>query len=146
MVKSYQVLGTKTNTHTREGLSEKTRSWLWRGREQASRPQGRTVCHQLKIKDRAAHTKTGQGGVNSENGKCSGQDKVKDKGKTEGNQSRNGWLEGDGRLLNLVERSDGKPRGSFVGNKAVVVKLVNEETKKGQRGPRGSLETMMTDL
>lgn len=33
-------------------------------------------------------------------------------------------------IPNLTERRDGKPRGSSEGNKAVVVKLVNEKQRK----------------
>lgn len=48
------------------------------------------MCHQLKINDRGALTKTGQGGTNLENGERTSQNEVKDKGKTEGSQSRHG--------------------------------------------------------
>jgi len=46
------------------------------------------MCHQLKINDRGACTKTGQGGTNLENGAQTSQNEVKDKGKTEERQSR----------------------------------------------------------
>lgn len=48
------------------------------------------MCHQLKINDRGARTKTGQGAMNLENGKQISPNEVKDKGKAEGRQSRHG--------------------------------------------------------
>lgn len=93
------------------------------------------MCHQLKINDRGAHTKTGQGGMNLENGEQTSQNKVKDKSKTEGSQSMYG-------LSLKVKAGSESGRGGLMGrhtagyrnNKSLAAKPVSEKQRKRTTG------------
>ena len=92
--------------------------------------------HQLKINDRGAHTGTGQGDVDLENGKQTSQNQVKDEGKIEGSESRNGLsLEAEAEVCIWWRGEIGKACGCQRGKKAVVSKWVNEKQRKDIRKP-----------